>query len=189
MIRLVASLAALCLLYCSSVLAQQIGGVINMYTKVVDVDTCRNQLSVQSTAGFSVGSSVLIIQMQGAEVQLQNSVAFGRLTTTAEAGQHEFARIASISNGVITLENKLLRNYDAGIAVQLVSVPLYADVTINADLRPKPWDGVSGGVLVVEASGTITMQADIDASGSGFRGGRAALLFLHRSCAATYSRA
>jgi hypothetical protein len=166
-------LVSLCFLASVRSSAQQIRGVINSYTKVVTVDTCLNELSVQSTTGFTAGSLVLLIQMQGAQVQLVNGPTFGRITTTAEAGQYEFARIFSVKNGVIRLQNKLLRSYAASAGLQLISVPVYNNVTVISTLRPKPWDGVSGGVLAFEATGTVTMQADIDASGDGFRGGNA----------------
>src|SRR5688572_16769723 len=135
MSRYLASLiVAFYVLYSGSVSAQQIGGVINSYTKVVEVDTCLNEVSVQSTSGFTVGSQVLLIQMQSAQVQLANGPTFGRVLTTAEAGQYEVARIAAVKSGVITLQNKLLRSYDASIAVQLVSVPTYTDVTVTSTL-------------------------------------------------------
>src|SRR5205823_5091742 len=34
-----------------------------------------------------------------------------------------------------------------------------------------PWNGKTGGVLAFEASGTVTLDAEIDAAGMGFRGG------------------
>jgi hypothetical protein len=167
------ALSALLLLSPKSTIAQSIGGVINTYTKVVAVDVCENELTVQSVSGFTPGDYVLIIQMKGAEVQLTNGPTFGTFISTAEAGQYEFAQIVSISGGAITLQNKLLRSYDASIAVQLVNVPTYANVTITSPLLPKQWDGVTGGVIAFKATGTVIMQADIDASGLGFRGGNA----------------
>ena len=41
-----------------------ISGVINIYTPVLTQGPCANVITVSSSAGFSVGDTVLIIQMQ-----------------------------------------------------------------------------------------------------------------------------
>ncbi|MEP7219929.1 MAG: hypothetical protein ABI876_13485, partial [Bacteroidota bacterium] len=44
-------------------------------------------------------------------------------------------------------------------------------MTVTATVSGFPWDGRVGGVIAMEAGGTITLEADIDASEMGFPGG------------------
>ena len=62
-------ISALCTVSFLSVYAQTaISGVINTYTKVSAVDTCKNAVSVTSQNAFSKGDEVLLIQMKGAVI-------------------------------------------------------------------------------------------------------------------------
>lgn len=55
---------------------------------------------------------------------------------------------------------------------QVIRVPQYSNVSLTANLLPLAWNGSAGGVLAVQASGTITMAGfNLDASSRGFRGG------------------
>jgi hypothetical protein len=163
----------LCFFQTISLRAQNISGVINTYSEVLSVDTCLNQLVISDATGFSVGDRVLLIQMKGAVIDLSNTAAFGTVTNYENAGNYEFANIASIAGLTITLKNKIVRLYTAPRGfVQLVRVPQYNNVTINGKLTASPWDGRKGGIVVLEASGTISLNADIDVSGMGFIGGQ-----------------
>ncbi|HVX91346.1 MAG TPA: hypothetical protein VHC20_07065 [Candidatus Paceibacterota bacterium] len=62
------------------------------------------------------------------------------------------------------------REYDVSGLVQVIRVPQYTNVTVTGTLTAKAWDGQTGGVLAFIASGTVTLNADIDVSGKGFRG-------------------
>jgi hypothetical protein len=153
--------------------AQNIGGSINIYAQVLDVDTCLNQLLIDNATGFNVGDRVLLIQMKGADVDLTNTASFGTVTDYGDAGNYEFGNIADIKGLQITLTNKIIRLYEAPSGfVQLVRVPQYTDATISSIVSPGiQWNGHKGGIVVMEASGTVTLNADIDVSGMGFRGG------------------
>lgn len=158
-------------------LAQNISGVINIYTPVTAIDRCENTITVGSAAGFSVGDRALIIQMKGAQIDQSNTATYGDITNLGFAGNYEIGTIATINGTDIIFQNVMLNDYDVTGLVQLVRVPQYTDVTINATLTCDPWNGTVGGVLVFEASGTVTMGAaiNIDVSGMGFRGGNKSL--------------
>jgi hypothetical protein len=157
----------------------QISGIINIYTKVTGIDVSCNKLTVTSSGGFAVGDTVLIIQMKGATIdQASNTGTSGTLngthglvTSYNNAGNYEFAEIAAISGNDIYLKHTLLKSYTPAGSVQLISVPQYTNVTISGTLTAQAWDGNTGGVLVFEAAGTITFNADINVNGKGFRGG------------------
>lgn len=165
----------LSILFLSSILLQssfaQISGVINIYTKVTNIDLPCNKITVSSSTGFVTGDTVLLIQMQGASAVQTNGNTFGNLTAINNAGNYEFAEISSISGNDIYLKHSLLKTYTVSGSVQLISVPQYTNVDITGTLTAQPWNGNTGGVLVFEASGTVTMSADIDVSQMGFRGG------------------
>jgi hypothetical protein len=161
-----------CILQNTAFRAQNISGVINKYAKVLDIDTCLNEILVENTSGFSVGDRVMIIQMKGAEIDLSNSPSFGSVTNYANSGNYEFGNIAEINGLSITLKNKIVRLYTAPQGfVQLVRVPQYGDVTVTGTVTADKWDGFKGGIIVFEASGKVNLNADIDVSSKGFLGG------------------
>ncbi len=147
-----------------------ISGIVNSYTSVLSIDDCTNSLVVSSAAGFSAGDRVLIIQMKGADVNLTNTASFGNITSYNEAGNYEFGTIASVAGTSIILENEIERNYNTSAFVQLIRVANYNDADVDGVLTAASWNGTTGGVLVIEAD-VLTLNADIDVSGKGFRGG------------------
>ncbi len=154
---------------------EQASGIINDYAAVLSIDYCNNSLEVNAPAGFSEGDAVIIIQMQGAAIDVSNSAAFGNVADLGQAGRYELAFIDAVDGPVITLEKALLQEYDTGGSVQVVRMPFYtSNLTITDTLTARAWDGSTGGVLALQAP-SITMQAPIDASGKGFRGGSGAL--------------
>jgi gliding motility-associated-like protein len=150
---------------------KKISGVINKYAAVSAFDTCYNALTVDNTSYFSVGDKVLLIQMKGALVDTSNTSSFGSIKSINSAGAYEYVTIDSIGGSTLYLKYKTLRKYNASAGLQLVTVPQYSNVFIFGVLKPAAWDGSKGGVLIFEASGKVTLAADIDASSTGFLGG------------------
>jgi len=148
-----------------------LSGVINHYAAVTAIDYCQNSATVSSIADFSPGMTVLLIQMKGATINTSNSAAFGDITDLGHAGRFEKATIASLSGNTVFFQNALVNTYHTGGNVQLVEVPVYENATVTGTLSAAPWNGQTGGVLALEVSGALTMQADLDVSGQGFRGG------------------
>ncbi|MEO6820339.1 MAG: gliding motility-associated C-terminal domain-containing protein, partial [Ginsengibacter sp.] len=67
----------------------------------------------------------------------------------------------------------LERQYDIENGkVQLIRVPYYKNTTINSTLSCLPWDGSKGGVLVLNVENALELNADIDVSAKGFKGGK-----------------
>jgi hypothetical protein len=152
----------------------QITGTINTYTSVNSLDYTNHSVNVNSTAGFVVGDRVLLIQMQGATIDAANNSNFGSVNNLNGAGLLELQRVCDISSDEITFENELVHTYNplnvSNAGIQLIRVPEYTDVTVGAIGFPA-WDGTTGGVVALVASGTVTLANDIDISGMGFRGG------------------
>src|SRR5689334_9356845 len=98
----------LCFCVSTSLRAQNISGIINAYSEVLEIDTCMNQLLVANATPFSVGNRVMIIQMKGAQIDQSNTAAFGTVTNYGNAGNYEFGTIASIQGLSITLVDKIV---------------------------------------------------------------------------------
>lgn len=151
----------------------QISGIINHYAAVTAIDTCDGRLTVSDTAGFKPGATVLLIQMQGAEISSANNFLYGIIQNMNYAGRFERSVIDSVGGNTIFLQKRPVYTYDISGKLQVVSLPRYTDVTVTDTLRCMPWNGATGGVLALEATGTLTMSAPVIADGAGFRGGAA----------------
>ena len=171
-------LFSLCLILLNNILfAQNISGVINNYAAVISIPACDpcsnycNQFNVSSTTGFNVGDKVLIMQMKGATVDLTNTAAFGTINSYGNAGGYEFKTISSITGSNILFTTSISPIYNVANSIQLVRVPQYTNPTVTGTLTAQPWNGSTGGILIFDVSGTLTLQADIDVTATGFRGG------------------
>lgn len=149
-----------------------IGGVINTYWPVISVDMCNNRVALPVIAvGINIGDKVLLMQMQGAAIDTSDSPAYGTIQSYNGAGNYELLTVLDVTNNIITFEETLLRTYNPLGKVQLILLPQYTDVTVAATLTAPPWNGSTGGVIGFIASGIVTLNSDIDATGAGFRGG------------------
>jgi len=129
----------------------QLSGVINTYTKITSVDYLCNSITAASVTGFAAGDKILLIQMQGATIDQTNTVNFGNIaniTAMGDAGNYEFAIIDHFVGNAVYLTKTLLRTYTPSGAVQMINVPQYDAVSIDAELSAKAWDGSTGGVIV-----------------------------------------
>lgn len=167
-------LALIFCVWCTRLASAQttdISGVINFYTEVKAINC--NSIKVANSAGFSKNDKILIIQMQGALVNLSNSAQFGEITDYNNAGNYEFAVIESVVGTELILQNLVQKKYTLSGKVQAVRVPQYVDAKVTGLLKATAWNGSIGGVLVFEVAGKLTLNADMDVSGAGFKGGQA----------------
>ncbi len=78
--------------------------------------------------------------------------------------------------GTINLQCGLKNNYDFTKRVQVIRIPRFENLTVNAgaSIVPTLWNGTSGGVVALEVNTDLTMNAGslISADASGFRGGQ-----------------
>ena len=143
--------------------------VINDYAAVLSFDPCKNEIIVADATLFSIGDTVLLIQMKGAVIDTSNTSAFGTILDYKNAGNYEMNYISAKSGNKLTFRNVLTRQYDIpdGL-VQLVRVPYFKDPTnYNGQYTCMKWDGSKGGVLVLNAK-IINLLDDIDITGKGF---------------------
>lgn len=148
-----------------------ISGVINDYTPILQMDSCIAEITVQDASSLIIGDKILIIQMKGAEIIETNDADFGTITNWNGAGNYERATIQNINGNTLSLQHLLLNTYDVNGKVQLVRIPQYDDVVVTDTLKSIAWNGSIGGVLALDVSNTMTLNAPIDVSGQGFMGG------------------
>ena len=126
-------------------------------------------------AGIDAGDEVLLINLQGSP------------SAHGSVGAYEFATVSAVSGSTLTLAQALSEVYgessNADLSDQIVvvqRVPQYTDVSVGAagTLTAAAWDGLSGGLLVFRASGTLSVASGgaLDMAGSGYPGGTTGLL-------------
>lgn len=149
-----------------------VSGIINNYAAATTIDFCTNKITVDNAAAFNAGDTVVIMQMKGAAIDSSNTISFGTITNYNNAGSYEFNYVKSKTGNSIEFEFTFLEQYDAARGkVQLIRVPYYQSVTIAQTLTCPAWDGAKGGVVVVNSAADVNMDAGIDVSNKGFRGG------------------
>ena len=145
-----------------------------------------------STA-ISAGDFLLVIQMQGAQINYTNTSSYGDGTGngygytsgTQVAGTMEFAVANSsvpLAGGSLTLLNNLANSYtnssntggstNGNYRYQVIRVPLYYDIVLTGAITAPAWNGSTGGVVVIDGTNAVNMNGQtISAADSGFRGG------------------
>ncbi len=156
--------------------------VVNCYSPVTnDVSSGATSVTVNNSGGsncnWECGDLVMIYQAQGASINTSNSDAYGSVTAYNNSGLYEFNYVVSATGNTVTLQNPLANSYTATGRVQLIKVPSYTTLTVNAgaSIVPLIWqDGGGfrkGGVVAIHCLGTVTVNGVIQATSAGFRPG------------------
>jgi uncharacterized repeat protein (TIGR01451 family) len=156
--------------------------VVNRYTALtVGALVNDSQLTVADNTGFAAGDLIMVVSAQGATIDSTNTSAYGTATLGA-AGLHELWVVSGISGGTIlqldtACSTGLANAYPLASRPQVIRVPQYTtlDVPLGTTLTGQPWDGSSGGFVVVHAQSTVTVAGAVTATGLGFRGGAVSL--------------
>ncbi|MDB5267574.1 MAG: hypothetical protein JWP58_614 [Hymenobacter sp.] len=147
------------------------------------------------TTPIASGDLLLIIQMQGADIDVTNTDAYGDgvagglatsnlVNANFTAGKYEYAVASAavpLGGGTVTVATGLKNGYqNAGATAlvgqrrfQVVRIPQYQNLTVSGTVAPSAWDGSTGGILALDVTGKLSFAAGakLDASGKGFRGG------------------
>lgn len=186
--------------------AVDISGTVNSYVKGSgDVNSGDTTLTYTGSfrgaaASINVGDTLLLLQVQGADIDSTNTDTYGdgvgtgaNISTvpssshgtsgyaggliTQTAGTFEYVQVSSVSAPNITLTAGVQNDYsDTDEANwQIIVVPDYlaAGARLVGNVSGVPWDGDTGGVVAFSASGGEIdfNEFTVDASEIGFRGG------------------
>lgn len=149
-----------------------LAGRVNQWTEVTAINACDSTVFVTDASSYSPGDRVFLIQMKGVDIVVANDSTYGSLRSLNSAGACEFLTVAYVSGTGITFTSRFANTYDARQRMQLIGLPKVAgDARISGPINARPWDGRTGGVVVLEVPGTLRCDAGIDVSFRGFRGG------------------
>lgn len=152
----------------------EISGVINDYALVSahDYSECFNQITVDDATAFQADDQVLLIQMRDAQMDESNTSAFGNISDIGKTGLYEINEIDSIDGNNIFLKYQTIQGLFTPTGIlQMIRMPVYDDALVTETLTADSWDGNKGGVLAFQVDGQLILDADIDVSGKGLRGG------------------
>ncbi|MFN8339463.1 MAG: hypothetical protein U0T36_10655 [Saprospiraceae bacterium] len=135
-----------------------LSGIVNTYAPVSNITG--NVVTIGATSGaaspFAIGDNVVLIQMTGEPA----------VRTGSNMGKYELRTITALGGSNITL-NTISNSYTVSEKVQLIRAPYCTNGTVSSTVTAKVWDGTTGGVIAI-SGGTLTMNANIDASAIGF---------------------
>lgn len=157
--------------------------ILNQYIPVsVNIAAGSNTVTIANSSLFSIcpGDLIMIYQAQGASMDISNTASYGNILAYNSAGLYEFKYVQSVTGNNITTQTTFTNSYAVAGRVQLIKVPQYTTLTINAgaSIVPKPWKDTTiaatpyrfGGLVVLHATSIIN-NGTITATTSGFRGG------------------
>ena len=146
-----------------------------------------------SATAIAAGDLLLVIQMQDADINSSNTSAYGSSTGSGsgytalnQAGLYEYVTATGpVAAGSLPIQGSgvgnglansyRVRAYVAGSngksTFQVIRVPQYSSATVNATVTAPAWNGSTGGIVVMDVAGTLTVNGSITADGLGFRGG------------------
>ena len=159
---------------------------INRYAAVTaDIAAGATSITVANatTLNVTAGDLLMIIQMQGATIDVTDTAVYGTVTNLNNAGRYEFASVVSVTSNTIQVDagkacgaagatGGLKNSYTVAGKVQAVRVPQYVSFTVpvGKTLTAQAWNGSTGGVLAYSAL-ISTIDGTIDMTATGFRGG------------------
>jgi hypothetical protein len=135
-----------------------LSGVINTYAPVTAIsgNVVTRGTTTGAAAPFAVGDYVVLIQMTGPPPP----------QTGSNMGKYELRKVTLVSGTAITLDG-IVNSYTTSEKVQLVRVPNCPTANVSGTVTARAWDGTTGGILALKGT-TLTLNADIDASATGF---------------------
>src|SRR4030042_3323671 len=156
----------------------KISGPVNKYARVnsigADYVVIEDEIEFDQ---FAPGDTVLLIQMKGVKIEgaENNSYGNGNLVY-GKPGYHEFLTISTCDDGTNTIvfRNDIVNTTFSLLGdLQLIKVPSYNYVVVDGALTCEPWDSLTktGGVLAALVGRTLSLNANIDVTGKGFKGG------------------
>jgi hypothetical protein len=142
------------------------------------------------TTPIASGDLLLLIQMQGAQINNANSASYGDGATghgylsnsALLAGNMEYVVATNalpLSGGTLSIMSGTTNKYknadygtDGQYRYQVIRIGLYYNLTLGATITTPAWNGTSGGLLVLSVTNNLNFNGQkLTAASAGFRGG------------------
>ncbi len=165
---------------------ESISGIINHYasvTSILQAEINDNDSLVVSgmPIEFKDGDTVMLYIVRGADIRLEESGPgkddIGDIGDPYFTGKYAFLIINEIIKGpvdtIVVLNAGLYDEIQAlehGEVAQLIRVPSYRRAIVTGEVTAPPWNGSTGGVVSMFVTTKLTLNADINVTGKGFRG-------------------
>jgi hypothetical protein len=152
----------------------KIRGKINEYARVNSIGADYVIIDDQDQFDkFAPGDTVLLMQMKGVRI---NTTGTG-IITYGTPGRYEFLTVSSCDDGTNKIEfrsNIVNTSFNLAGSIQLIKVPSYNYAMVDSTLTCQSWDSLkrTGGVLAAIIGRTLVLNANIDVTGKGFKGGK-----------------
>ncbi len=164
---------------------------------ILNADATSIMLGASGTgsAPIAPGDMLLLIQMQGAQINSFNTTSYGDGITGGSAsgylsnsamtaGNMEYVVASNsvpLTGGTLSLMTGTINSYmNTGFGIngqyryQVIRVGLYYNLTLGSTITTPSWNGTSGGVIVLSVTNNLDFNGQtITAAGAGFRGGGA----------------
>ncbi len=166
----------LCIPFLNLHAQETIGGTVNSYYAVDSVFTNQVKINAADDIGsLASGDKVLLVQMTGATFFTNPSfpTANGIYSSFNYEGNYEFLAVQSVNTGTrrVTFTADLIKDYTDGEKIQLVKVYENNKAIVTSTLTADDWNGNKGGIIALVVYEKLSLNADINIAGKGFRGG------------------
>jgi gliding motility-associated-like protein len=152
-----------------------ISGVVNSYYKVTSLTSGTNYVTCSEVPVLQAGDKVLLIQMTGASLDTSSANWFkndGSLNSFPNSGSYEFLSVNYVSGQDVYFTANLKKNYSSNERIQLVKIFEAESAVVSGDLTATAWDSATGkgGVIALVILKNLVLNANITATGKGFKG-------------------
>jgi gliding motility-associated-like protein len=165
------------LLFLQFSFSQEYSGTVNCYLKVLQV--LGDRVKVVNAADLDSilpGDKVVLIQMTGGQKSDDAPPPRKDLYSgIQQCGKFEILQVAEVQKTpeyLVIFTDSVSNTYNNGEKIQLVRMLEGDKIIVDGTVTAREWDGSTGGIIAIIGTDTIDLKADIDASGSGFRGGQ-----------------
>jgi uncharacterized repeat protein (TIGR01451 family) len=175
-------------------------GVVNTYYPATTGSVAAGATSIPvgaptgAATPIAAGDLLLVIQMQGSDINSTNTDSYGDgvagapasgYTALGGSGLYEYVLATSgVVAGSVSISGTgvgagLLNSYTQATATattgqrtfQVVRVPQFTTATTSSGLTAGAWNGSTGGILALDTTSTLTLNGTVSVDGLGFRGG------------------
>jgi hypothetical protein len=165
--------------------------IINKYQRIISIHSAstidKDSVKVDDASVFYKNQIAMVIVNKGAEIRVTGP-GQGNIENLFNTGKYALIYIDTVDylNNLVIFNSTLpgITALNSGEKAQLITVPRYKNLIVNATLTSKAWDSASctGGVLAFLVDNMLELNANIQVSGKGFLGADPGLDLYEGSC-------